>query len=55
MSSTVRVLLADDHAVVRQGFRLILESETDMEVVGEAKYRTGGRGAGGEAPPDRWW
>jgi DNA-binding NarL/FixJ family response regulator len=31
-----RVLLADDQALVRQGFRLILELEPDMEVVGEA-------------------
>ncbi|MDQ2898360.1 MAG: response regulator transcription factor [Acidobacteriota bacterium] len=32
----IRVLLADDHAVVRQGFRLILSHEPDMEIVGEA-------------------
>jgi DNA-binding NarL/FixJ family response regulator len=31
-----RVLLADDQALVRQGFRLILELEQDIEVVGEA-------------------
>jgi DNA-binding NarL/FixJ family response regulator len=31
-----RVLLADDQALVRRGFRLILELEDDMEVVGEA-------------------
>jgi len=31
-----RVLLADDQALVRQGFRLILELERDIEVVGEA-------------------
>jgi two-component system response regulator NreC len=33
---TVRVLVADDHAIVREGIRLILEGEPDMEVVGEA-------------------
>jgi len=33
---TVRVLLADDQAMVRRGFRMILESEPDIEVVGEA-------------------
>ena len=33
---TVRVLLADDEQLVRAGFRLILESEPDLEVVGEA-------------------
>jgi DNA-binding NarL/FixJ family response regulator len=31
-----RVLLADDHSVVRSGLRAILESEPDIEVVGEA-------------------
>jgi DNA-binding NarL/FixJ family response regulator len=31
-----RVLLADDQALVRRGFRLILELEEDVEVVGEA-------------------
>jgi DNA-binding NarL/FixJ family response regulator len=33
---TVRVLLADDEQLVRAGFRLILESEPDVQVVGEA-------------------
>jgi DNA-binding NarL/FixJ family response regulator len=32
----LRILLADDHALVRQGFRMILESQPDMEVTGEA-------------------
>ena len=32
----IKVLIADDHAVVREGTRLILEQEPDMEVVGEA-------------------
>ncbi|MGA1369006.1 MAG: response regulator [Blastocatellia bacterium] len=30
------ILLVDDHAVVRQGFRMILSAEPDFEVVGEA-------------------
>ncbi len=33
---TIRVLIADDQALVRTGFRKILESEDDLEVVGEA-------------------
>ena len=33
----IRILLADDHTVVRRGFGLILAQEPDMEVVGEAK------------------
>ena len=32
----IRVLLADDHQLVRTGFRVILEIEDDIEVVGEA-------------------
>jgi DNA-binding NarL/FixJ family response regulator len=32
----VRVLIADDQALVRRGFRMILEIEPDLEVVGEA-------------------
>lgn len=38
----IRVVLADDQEVVRMGFRLVLESEGDIEVVGEARH-------GGEA------
>jgi DNA-binding NarL/FixJ family response regulator len=32
----IRVLIADDQALVRGGFRMILESQNDIEVVGEA-------------------
>lgn len=33
---TTRILLADDHALVRRGVRLILDAEPDLEVIGEA-------------------
>jgi two-component system, NarL family, response regulator NreC len=33
---TVRLLIVDDHAVVRSGLRRVLEAEDDIEVVGEA-------------------
>jgi AmiR/NasT family two-component response regulator len=33
---SIRVLLADDQAMVRAGFRMILESDREIEVVGEA-------------------
>jgi len=33
---TIRVLIADDQALLRTGFRMILDSEPDLEVVGEA-------------------
>ena len=36
MESTIRILIADDHSVVREGLRAVLGSESDMEVVGEA-------------------
>jgi len=36
MKKPIRILLADDHRMVRQGFKLILESQDDLEVVGEA-------------------
>ncbi len=36
MAAPIRVLLADDHAVVRKGMRELLEDEGDIEVVGEA-------------------
>ena len=31
------ILLADDHTIVREGFRKMLELEDDLEVVGEAQ------------------
>ncbi len=34
--SAVRIVIADDHDIVRQGIALILQSQSDMEVVGEA-------------------
>ncbi|MFE2297691.1 response regulator [Streptomyces sp. NPDC059445] len=35
-ASVIRILLADDHALVRRGVRLILDREPDLEVVAEA-------------------
>ncbi|HTA06836.1 MAG TPA: hypothetical protein VK774_10765, partial [Solirubrobacteraceae bacterium] len=32
----IRLVLADDHAVVRSGLRMLLDSEPDFEVVAEA-------------------
>ena len=36
VESIIRILIADDHGVVREGLRAVLGSEPDMEVVGEA-------------------
>ena len=32
----IKILIADDHLLIRQGLRLILETESDLELVGEA-------------------
>ncbi len=34
--SPIRILIADDHLIIRQGLRLILETEPDFELIGEA-------------------
>jgi two-component system, NarL family, response regulator LiaR len=36
MSSTIRVLIVDDHSIVRKGIRALLSTERDLQVVGEA-------------------
>lgn len=36
MAKSIRILLVDDHALFRAGLRALLDSEPDMEVVGEA-------------------
>jgi len=39
----IRLVLADDHAVVRSGLRMLLDSESDLEVVAEASDVDGAR------------
>ena len=34
---TIRILIADDHSVVRQGLRMFLGSDPEIEIVGEAR------------------
>ena len=36
MTDPIRLLIADDHLIVRQGLRLILETEQGFELIGEA-------------------
>src|SRR2546421_440649 len=48
----IRILLADDHAVVRQGFKMILGAQTDMEIVGEAGNGREAVELAGELRPD---
>ncbi len=36
MAETIRILIADDHSIVRQGLRALIDTEPNMETVGEA-------------------
>jgi NarL family two-component system response regulator LiaR len=48
----IRVLIADDHAVVRQGLRTFLELQDDIEVVADVADGEGALRAAGEHEPD---
>jgi len=48
----ISVLLVDDHTVVRQGLRALLQAEEDMEVVGEAENGRQAVGMARKTPPD---
>ena len=52
MTGTIRVLLADDQAMVRRGFRMILDAEPDLEVVAEAEDGEEAVAAAAGASPD---
>jgi len=52
MSETIRLLIADDHLIVRQGLRLILETEDGFELVGEATDGAEAVKLAGELHPD---
>jgi DNA-binding NarL/FixJ family response regulator len=49
---SIRVLLADDQAMVRAGFRMILGSESDIEVIGEAENGEQAAAAANRLRPD---
>jgi DNA-binding NarL/FixJ family response regulator len=49
---TIKVLIADDQALVRSGFRMILESRDDLEVVGEASDGEQAIRLAGQTRPD---
>jgi two-component system response regulator NreC len=48
----LRILLADDHAVLRAGLRLLIDAQTDMVVVGEAASGEEARLRARELRPD---
>lgn len=49
---TTRLLLVDDHAVVRSGLRMLLENETGVEIVGEAENAKDALKAAMQLKPD---
>lgn len=52
MSGVINVMLVDDHAVVRMGFKLLLEAAPDIKVVAEAESGEQGVKLYGEHHPD---
>lgn len=52
MDEPVRILLIDDHAIVRSGVRLLIEQEPDLVVVGEAETAKTGISMALELRPD---
>lgn len=48
----IRLMLVDDHAVVRSGLRMLLENQADLEIVGEAGTATEALAALSELHPD---
>lgn len=51
-TSVVRLVLVDDHAILRQGLRSVLEREPDLEVVGEASTSGEALDVVGQVKPD---
>jgi DNA-binding NarL/FixJ family response regulator len=51
-TAPIRVLLVDDQELIRLGFRLVLEAEADLVVVGEAQDGAAAIRAAGELRPD---
>ncbi len=47
-----RLLLVDDHAVVRSGLKMLLSAESDVEIVGEASTAAEAMEVAGEVKPD---
>ena len=52
MSDPIRILIVDDHAVVRKGLAMVLRLESDIEIVGEAENGRAGLEAAQRIIPD---
>jgi len=52
MSVPIRLVLVDDHAILRQGLRSVLERERDLVIVGEASSEAEGEAVVGKLAPD---
>ena len=52
MSDPIRILIVDDHAVVRKGLAMVLRLESDLEVLGEAENGIAGLAAAQRLKPD---
>ena len=52
MSESIRLLIVDDHAVVRKGLAMVLRLESDLEVIGEAENGRVGLEAAQSLKPD---
>ena len=50
--SQIKILLVDDHAVVRMGFKMLIEAEADIKVIGEAESGEGAVKLFQELKPD---
>ncbi len=48
----IRILIVDDHKIIRQGLRSLLDNESDMEVLGEAQNGRDAVKLAGELKPD---
>ena len=51
MNETIRVLIADDHPIVRQGLELVLSVQPDLELVAEANSPPHRSALGLPSPP----
>ncbi|MFZ0546550.1 MAG: response regulator transcription factor [Candidatus Promineifilaceae bacterium] len=52
MSTPVKVMIVDDHAIVREGLMMLLSEETDIEVVGDANNGVEALARIGQLQPD---